>query len=145
MNIRQRAPSRACLLMLLAASGCLAQEFRSTLTGRVTDPQGAVVPGVEISVTNVDTSARFTTKSGDDGLYTVAFLPPGAYRLTAEATGFSRYLRDGIQISTNQRVPLDITLEIGQATSTVTVTAETGLLQTATASTGQVIGTSQLD
>jgi hypothetical protein len=113
--------------------------------GRVTDAQNAAVPGANITVTNVETSARFVAVSGQDGLYAVPFLPAGLYRLTAEANGFSRHSRDGIQISTNQRVALDIRLEVGQISSTVTVTADAGQLQTETASVGQVVGASEID
>ncbi len=137
----------------LRVSGCLvalacavwAQEYRSTITGRVTDPQGAVVPGVKIVARQVDTGANFETVSTGDGQYALPFLPPGNYRLTAEAAGFKRYVQDGFRVSTSERLPLDIKLDVGQVTETVTVTAEAALLETASASSGQVITTRQIE
>ena len=145
MRFSRQLTAMLCFLLFWASATCLAQEFRSTLMGRITDPQGGAVPDVNVTVTNVDTSSTFKAVSGQDGLYAVPFLPPGQYRLTAEAAGFNGYQREGIQISTNQRVPLDISLDVGQVNSTVTVTGATGLLQTETASTGQVVGLNQID
>jgi len=126
---------------------CLApaQEFRATMTGRVMDAQGAVVPGVKVVLTQVQIRANHETVSGGDGGYTVPFLPPGAYRLTAEAPGFKRFVRDGLHVSTGDRIALDITLEVGQLAETVTVTADASLLETATASSGQVINERQIE
>src|SRR5712692_3407740 len=138
-------------LLLCLAAVCLvptigwSQEFRSTISGRVVDAQSAVVPSVKLTATQVETGARYETVSGADGLYTLPFLLPGSYQVAAEAPGFKRYIREGIQISSNERVPLDITLEIGQVTEAVTVTAEATLLQTVTASSGQVISTRQIE
>ena len=115
------------------------QEFRSTVSGRVVDAQSAVVPGVRIAATQVETGARTETISSADGQYTLPFLSPGSYNVTAEAAGFKRYVREGFQVSTNERLTLDISLEVGQIAETVTVTAEMALLTTSTASTGQVI------
>ncbi|MEK7405973.1 MAG: carboxypeptidase regulatory-like domain-containing protein [Acidobacteriota bacterium] len=132
-----------CLFLLLTAAW--GQEFRSTLSGRVVDAQGAVAPGVKVTATESNTGARHETVSTGEGQYTLTFLPPGAYRISAEAAGFKRYVREGVRISTNERVALDISLEVGQIAETVTVTAEAPMLQTATASTGQVITARQID
>ncbi|MEK7408544.1 MAG: carboxypeptidase regulatory-like domain-containing protein [Acidobacteriota bacterium] len=129
----------------LALSNGWSQQFRSTLNGQVVDPQGAVVPGVQIVATRVVTGAKFTTVSGDAGQYTAPFLPPGTYTITAEVAGFKRYVREGVQVSTNQRVALDISLEVGGVAEAVTVSSDAPMLVTATASVGQVITTRQLD
>ncbi|MFB3826844.1 MAG: carboxypeptidase regulatory-like domain-containing protein [Bryobacteraceae bacterium] len=132
-----------CLLSLAAAS--LAQEYRSTITGRVVDAQQAVVPGVKIAAAQVETGAKYETVSAADGQYTLPFLPPGGYTLAAEIAGFKKYVREGIQVRTNERLGLDITLEVGGVSDTVTVTAEAPALQTTTASTGQVINSRQIE
>ena len=132
----------ACFLVCAAA---WAQEFRGTITGRVVDAQGAVIPNVKITATLVSTGAKSDTTSGVDGLYTIPFLSPGAYRLEAQVTGFKRYVRDAVEVSTGERLGLDIKLELGQISESVTVTAETPLLETATATTGQVIRSSQVE
>ena len=129
----------------LCLAGLFAQEFRGTLTGRVMDQQGAAIPGVRIIATQVETGSKSETISSSVGQYTLPFLPPGAYSVSAEATGFKRYALERIQVPTGERVALDITLEIGQLTETVTVTAEASLIETTTASSGQVISSRQIE
>src|SRR5262245_58803428 len=99
-------------LFLFTAVG-IGQEFRATISGRVIDAQDAVVPSVKVSVVQIGTEARFETVSDHDGLYTIPFLPPATYRLTAEATGFKRYVRDGVVAGANERLGIDIQMEVG--------------------------------
>ena len=125
--------------------GLSAQEYRATLTGRILDIQGAVIPSVKVLATQLETNAHFETSSGADGQYTLPFLPPGNYRVRVEAPGFKLFVRDGIRASTGERIGLDISLEIGSINETVTVSADRSLLETATASTGQVIRDRQIE
>src|SRR5690242_9803722 len=118
---------------LLAALGW-AQEFRGSLSGRVIDQQQAIVPNVKIMATQTDTGAKFETVSGADGSYTLPFLPPGLYRVTAHAAGFKGYINANVRVTTNEREQLDITFEIGQMDQSVTVSAEGTMLETASAS-----------
>ena len=136
---------RVCAAFLFAVSLGSAQEFRSVLSGRVIDSTGAAVPGIKVTAINNETGARFETTSTESGEYTLPFLALGPYRLQAEAQGFKQYVQERIQIGTNTRVSQEITLEIGSQTESVTVTADASLLQTATASVGQVIGTQQIE
>lgn len=122
-----------------------AQEFRSTLSGRVTDGSGASIPAVRISAVSTETGSRFQTQSGQEGLYVLPFLAPGSYHVSAEQDGFKTYKQDGIQIGTNTRVTVDIRLELGSQAESVTVTADAALLTTATASVGQVITSAQIE
>jgi hypothetical protein len=122
-----------------------AQEFRGTLSGRVIDPQQSSVPGAKILATENETGAKFSTVSTADGSYALPFLPPGPYTVTAEAAGFKKYVNRGIRVTTNEREQLDIQLEVGAIDQSVTVTAEGSMLETATASTGQVINTRQIE
>ena len=135
------------LLWLYLAMSALvsAQEFRGSLTGRVVDPSGLGVPNAKIIVVKTDTNARAETVSGADGNYTMPALAPGPYQVTAEVAGFKRYAQSGIEIGTNQRVTVDIHLEIGSSSEQVTVSAEAPLLTTASASSGQVITTSEVE
>src|SRR6266851_3339110 len=110
--------------LLGAGAYLFAQEFRATLSGRITDPQDAVIADVKITAIKVDTGAKFDTVSNDDGLFTVPFLPPSTYRIIAEHPGFKRYQRDGVNAGSNEHVALDIKLDIGQVTDVVNVTAE---------------------
>lgn len=136
---------RYALCACLFAFSAFAQEYRATLSGRITDPQGAAISGVKVAALQTDTGSKFETVSGEDGLYTIPFLPPAAYRVTAEASGFKKYDRTGVSLGANERISLDIEMAIGQMTETVSVTAEAPMLTTATASSGQVISTRQIE
>jgi hypothetical protein len=137
---------RLLLASLLAFSSIsLAQEFRATISGRVSDSQGATVAGAKILATQVGTEAKFETVSASDGLYTIPFLPPGTYRLVVESPGFKRYVRESLTAGANERLGIDIQLEVGAVTETVNVSAEAPILQTTTASTGQVIASEQIE
>jgi hypothetical protein len=133
------------IVFLGIALGLRAQEFRATISGRITDPQNAAVSGVKVTVVQIGTEVKFETTSGGDGLYTIPFLPPGSYRLTAEGTGFKRHVHDNIAAGANEHVGLDIQLEVGGVSETIQVSADASVLQTTTASTGQVISSAQIE
>lgn len=131
------------LFLSVLACACLlhAQEYRSTLSGRVTDPSGSAVPNVNVVATKMDTNTHFPTVTGPEGLYTVPQLPPGSYELTADAPGFKKFVQSGIELASNARVAVDIQLTIGKATESVTVTEDAPPLTTLSASAGQSITT----
>ncbi|HWB82903.1 MAG TPA: carboxypeptidase regulatory-like domain-containing protein [Bryobacteraceae bacterium] len=133
-------------LALFLGVVCLlpAQEFRSTLTGRVTDPSGAIVPGAAIRAIQTDTNSTYQTVTNSEGQFTFPLLLPGSYQLTAEARGFKKYSQTGIQIGTNTRVAQNIILAVGSTNESVTVTADASALETVKASAGQVITTHEL-
>ncbi len=130
----------ALMLWLAQPLGRLeAQEARGTIVGRVVDPTGAAVPGATVEVTNKAMGTKVTVTTNEVGLYQVPYLIPGMYRIQVEASGFKRYVQDDIELRVNDRVELEVKLELGTPTETVTVTGETPLLETATASMGQVV------
>jgi len=88
------------------------------------DPQESVIPNVKVELTEISTGSKRSTVSGADGLYSLPYLAPGLYRVTVEATGFKRYVNEGVQVSTNERIALDVRLEVGQVAESVIVTAE---------------------
>src|SRR6266852_37748 len=133
------------VLCCLICATAWSQEFRATITGRIIDAQNAVVVNAKITATLISTGAKSETTSGADGEYTIPFLTPGTYRVEAQVPGFKRYVRDGLEVNTGERMGLDIRLELGQITDTVTVTAESPLLETATATIGQVIRSNQVE
>jgi hypothetical protein len=133
------------LLCCFICAAAWSQEFRATITGRVVDDQNAAVVNTKITTTLIATGSKSETNSGADGTYTIPFLPPGTYRIEAQSPGFKHYVRGGLEVSTGERLGLDIHLELGQITETVNVTAEAPLLETATATTGQVIRSSQVE
>src|SRR5574340_1517710 len=130
---------RTLLVLSLMASAAGAQEFRATLTGRLLDPSGTPIAGGVIALTNADTAESLRTKSSETGDYTFALLRPGNYDLSAEHAGFKALVRRGLKLEVNQSASLDISLELGRHSETVTVTGEAPLLETANADRGDVI------
>jgi hypothetical protein len=122
-----------------------AQEFRATLTGRVTDASGAAVPNVPIVAVNTATNAHSDTKSGADGFYTVPFLPPGPYAIHAEAPGFKKYVHEAIKIESGENVTEDIQLQLGDTKESVEVKADAELVDRASATSGQVITSTEVE
>jgi len=118
---------------------CLGQESRGAILGRVHDSSGAVVVGARVQALNVATNAGASSVSNAEGNYEIPYLLPGVYRVTAELAGFKRSVRDGIELRVNDRLTLDFTLEIGDVAESVVVTAESPLLESATASIGMIV------
>jgi hypothetical protein len=137
---------RFFLLVVVAVVASLpAQDFRSTLTGLITDPSGAAVANAKVTVTQTETNARSETLSGPAGTYTTPFLAPGTYEVVVEATGFKRFVRTGIVLGANERIGVDAVLALGSMSESVNVTAESPLLNTVTASSGQVVTTREVE
>src|ERR1035441_7082429 len=102
--VMKRALSHLSVLFCIAFGSLYAQEFRSSILGRVTDPQDAVIAGAKIVAVQAETGARFETVSTGDGQYSLPYLPPGTYRITAEMAGFKGYVQDAFSVGANQRV-----------------------------------------
>ncbi|MEK7754254.1 MAG: carboxypeptidase regulatory-like domain-containing protein [Acidobacteriota bacterium] len=132
--LRHLAPILLTFPVLLSA-----QEYRGTILGRVSDPSGSVIVGAAIQVVNIDTNIVTKTSSNELGNYVVPFLIPGNYRVTVGHQGFKKAEREGLRVSTDVRITLDFTLELGATTESVTVTAGAPLLNTAGADLGQVV------
>ena len=127
------------LALLVLTGGLFGQEYRGSLSGRVLDPSGAAVPEAHLSLTNSATDVHFTADTNAEGNYTFPYLQPGTYRLHVEHAGFKNFERSQIEVRIDQSVRLDAPLQMGNAAETVDVTAETPLLDTASASQGQTI------
>ena len=126
-------------IVVLAAGVLSAQEYRATIVGAVTDPTGASVPIAKATATNIETGMSSSTETGTDGNFVIPFLVPGNYSLRVEKAGFKATDRGPIQLRVNDRTRIDVRLDVGQSTDTVTVTAEAPLLETASSSRGQVV------
>lgn len=126
-------------LLVVFSSLASAQESRAAILGRVTDPSGSVVVGATIVVTNVGTNVSTRVSTNEAGLYEAPFLLPGEYQITAELTGFKKYERRGITLSVNSRVSIDVQMEVGGVSETISVTAQSPLLETTSASSGVVV------
>ena len=136
---------RFLAILISLASLAVAQEFRGTLTGLVVDPSGSAVAGAKVAIVKTDTGTRTETVSGPEGIYTAPFLAPGPYEVTAEAPGFKKTTRAGITLGTNQRISADVHLELGATGDSVTVRADAPLVNSVTASAGQVITTREVE
>ncbi len=126
-----------CIMLLAAVAA--GQEIRATLSGSVVDSSGAGVPKATVTVTNIATGLRTTTTTGDDGSYAVPQLPPGPYELRVEAQGFRTFLRQGISLNTGDKVRMNVTLDVGALTESVTVTADVAQIETNQSVLGQVM------
>jgi hypothetical protein len=119
---------------LWAQAGASAQ-----ISGLITDPSGAVVPGAQVTATQVETGLARTTISGPDGIYVLPNLPVGPYRLEVQASGFDAYVQTGILLEVSNVVAVNIKLQVGAAKQRVEVTANASMVETQTTSVGQVM------
>jgi Carboxypeptidase regulatory-like domain len=130
----------ACLLALFLATPTLWAQFETaTLTGAISDPQGALIPKASVKLTNEATNAEVSALTDEDGRYTFNALRPGSYRLVASAPGFKQFVSSGLVLQVNQSARMDIQLSVGQLSETVEVSAEAAMLETETSSRGAVI------
>ena len=139
MTLTRRVLWAVVSALALVAAPAGAQEFRGSITGTVTDESRAVLPGVTVTVANVETGVAVTTVTNADGIYQAAFLAPGTYRVTAELSGFKKLQREGVAVRIGDRVLLDLALAVGQLEEVVSVAAAPPLLDVSSASQGQVI------
>src|ERR1051326_296443 len=114
------------------ACSAYAQTF-GEITGRVTDPSGAVIPGASVTLTNVNTSAVRNVVTTEAGAYTFPSIAPGSYRLRTELPGFKTAVSEPFDVQVQQVVRLDVVLQVGQVSETVEVAAAADLLQAETA------------
>jgi len=120
--MKLRASFAVC--MLLVSASLLAQTFRGTVLGTVTDPQGAVIAGAKVTVRNVNTGLERTTETSADGSYSVPELPTGTYTVTVNQAGFQTSSVTNIAVDVAAEKRVDVALRAGQVTTTVEVSAE---------------------
>jgi hypothetical protein len=134
--------SKGCtrlLLPALLAAVVSAQQGTGTISGIVTDPQGAAASGAEVRVRNTGTNFVFRARANDQGFYTAPGMAVGEYEVSAELPGFKRSVRSGITLQVNQNAQVDVRLEVGQVAETVEVVGEAPLVNTSNATVGEVI------
>ena len=139
------------LVVVLAAATLMsmprlanAQGFTGGLRGAVHDPQG-VVPGVEVQLTNESTGIKRSVTTNDVGEYSFAAVEPGTYTVRVALQGFKTIERPGVRIGTQQFLVLDVTLEVGNLSESVTVTGQAPLIERANASKGDVLDSQTLE
>src|SRR4030088_1131614 len=120
--------SKTLALSFACAAMLFAQDFRATLSGTVTDPTGAAVPGATVKAVKASTNETKETITNSQGIYNIPFLDPGDYAVTVTAQGFSELKRTGISLRVADKKNLPLTLDLGNQASTVTVNAEIELI-----------------
>jgi hypothetical protein len=129
---------------VLAASTASAQSIYGGVRGIVSDAQGSVVAGAKVTLMDEATSSSRAAVTNGTGEFNFASVTPSAYTVTAENAGFKRIERKGVTVATQQVATVDLTLELGNVTESVMVTAEAPLLEASTASQGQVVDRQKL-
>ncbi len=127
---------RLTVLALLAASPAFAQIGQGRLTGTITDAQGAVMPGVTVTVASPALIGTRSTVSQPDGVYLFPALPSGAYKITFDLAGFKQLVRENIQVVFGQTISADAQLQIGQMTENLTVTGASPVVDVTTTKVG---------
>ena len=137
--MRHRPAVGLIALVLLLAVPVLAQNNTGIISGRVTDPSGAVVPNAQITVTQTETNVESVSETNSDGLFRVPSLINGPYRVIIVASGFKRQVREGLALRIGENLNVEIKLEVGAVSEQVEVTSSLPLLDTQISSTGQVM------
>src|SRR5579884_581912 len=134
----------AGLIFLASVCPICGQTLKATILGTITDSSHAVIPSVQVSLTETTTNFHRTETTNDSGFYAFTNLDPGNYRVEVEHPGFRKTVRAGIDLVPNTTVRVDLELQPGAVTETVDVTAEAPLLQTDLADTGGKVESIQL-
>jgi hypothetical protein len=133
------------VLLLFAGTVTWAQAGRGSISGTITDPTGALVPGAKVSALNHATGITQSTVSTAAGLYFFVSLNPGSYEITASRTGFESVAQDNVIVSVDQVSVVNIALQVGAVADTVTVSQTVDIVDTSNSTVGQLIGAETID
>ncbi len=142
------AVARAICLLALSfglAPSAIAQSVSGTILGTVTDSTGAIVAGAKVTIVNEGTGLTRVLTADSNGDYTAPNLPTGHYTITSEMTGFKTIALSNIEVGVDQRVRINIKHEVGAMTESVSVTADTPLIQTSSSELGTTVGSQQIE
>jgi len=121
-----------------------AQVTGGIIQGIITDPQGAAIADVEVTATNSDTSVTVTTRTNTSGLYEFPSLNPGPYNVTAKMTGFAPYVRSGVELTMQQRLRVDITMQLQGVQQAVEVTGNPNVVETESAGVSHLVQSAEV-
>ncbi|MFP5208446.1 MAG: carboxypeptidase-like regulatory domain-containing protein, partial [Acidobacteriota bacterium] len=124
--------------LVLCVSLAPAQTVTGTITGQVTDPSGAVVPGAKVVATDLDTSVSTSATTNADGLFRIQFLPIGHYQVAITAPGFKNGTIAPFSLEVQQTANFNVKLEVGSTTTSVSVSAAAPILNTSSPTIGSV-------
>jgi hypothetical protein len=123
------------ILVLLLATATFAQIDTGIISGKVVDPSGAVVPGAQITVTQIETNTQSVGQTNEDGMFRVPSLKSGSYRINVTAAGFKGLTREGLILRIGENLAVDLRLEVGAVTESIEVVNQLPLLETQSSST----------
>jgi hypothetical protein len=126
------------LTLVVTVIPATAADVTAALSGTIRDTSGAILPGAQVTLTNVQNNISKTVRSGVDGAYLFTLVPVGNYKLTVEQDGFRKYVQEGIVLQVNQQAKQDVTLQVGSSREVVDVTADVTQVDTVTATLGSV-------
>ena len=134
-----------CFLLALAG-GAVAQSqaVNGTIEGAVTDQSGAALPGVSVTIANLDTGDSRAVVTNSSGVYRAPLLPLGRYRVSAELQGFKKFEQQGLTLSAGQTVVVNVTLAVGSLNEVVTVTGESPIAEPGKIDLGRTIGEAEV-
>ncbi len=135
----------AAALLLALAAVLSAQGERGTITGTVVDPGGAVVGGAAVEAKHVETGTAYNTTTTNTGNYTLGQLAVGDYEITVTVPGFKKYRRSGLAVQVAATVRVDVTLDLGAVTDSVTVNEQATLLKTESGELSHNVQTTAMD
>src|SRR5262245_60981638 len=134
----------AVLAVLLFAAPASGQDMGGNVSGAIRDAQNAALPGASVVLRNEGTGAELNVVTNGEGVYVLPFVPIGRYTLTASMGGFSSIKRQGVEVRVADRLRIDLTLQVGTMTEELTVSETTPILDSSSASRGQLINQDQV-
>jgi Carboxypeptidase regulatory-like domain/TonB dependent receptor len=132
------------IAVFFASTGAAFAQANAQLTGTVTDPSGAVVGKVAITLRDVATNVTYSAASNDSGFYAIANLPPGTYELKASYTGFAPYTQTGIVLTVGENATTNVALQLAREGEKVVVTTQVPLIEPTKTEISQVVGQQQV-
>jgi hypothetical protein len=132
------------LVLVLTAAQLNAQVTTSSIFGKVTDATGALIPGGEVTATQLETNFTRTAVTDEVGQYTINFLPLGRYRVEVSLPGFKKFMQTGVVLEVNRNARVDAVLQVGNVTEEVSITADAPLVNTADASIGRTVDNKEI-
>ncbi len=133
------------VVSLLLTTSTNAQEVSAGITGRVTDPSGSAIVNAKVNAKDLDRGVDWPTVTNQDGIYAFPRVPPGRYELRVEASGFKTYVNPEVALEVNQRARVDVPMQVGSISESVSVTGDAPVLQTDTTQVGSVMEATAID
>ena len=145
MNPSRIGPVLSALFVALCLTASVFGSTNATLTGRITDPGGAVIPGAVVKATNVDTNVTTAAESNEVGLFVISDLLPGRYRVVVQKEGFKTIVKPDVVLNVSDIIGLNFSMQLGSIVQSVTVEAGAPLVETVNTQLGDVIGSSSME